>query len=388
MMEKNITRGIFTKRLLNAALWCALLALMAGCATSKKAEGPVFFPPPPDPPRVQFLTALNSSEDLVVKKKSFFGWLFGQEDDEGPVNIGKPYGVTVYKGKIYVCDLGGKIIIIDPEKREFDYMGKGKNLKGLKKPATIAIDAAGIMYIIDVERKEVLVYTPNGDFVRSMGKGTLGKPSGIILDEGNVYVLDFGNNAIFVFDQKNGELVRTMDQTMEGGKAIQAPTNFALDSHGVFYITNIVGSNVVMFDRDGHYLGAFGTLGDTFGEFARPKGVAIDHEGRVYVVDNGMQQVNIFTESGKKLLLPFGAPGLPKGSLNLPISIVVTNEMIPYFRQFADPGFILEDLIIVTNQYGNSKLSVYGLGHKEEAPAGQNKAGETPKPASAGETVK
>jgi hypothetical protein len=77
-----------------------------------------------------------------------------------------------------------------------------------------------------------------------------------------------------------------------------------------------------------------------------------------------MQQVDMFTEAGR-LLMPFGAPGLATGSLNLPVGIAVTKEMLPYFKQYADPSFEIESLVIVTNQFGNAKVSVYGVGHKK-----------------------
>lgn len=50
------------------------------------------------------------------------------------------------------------------------------------------------------------------------------------------------------------------------------------------------------------------------GDFARPKGVAVDSEGHIYVVDAAFGNVQIFNSEGL-LLLFFGqmgtGPGLP-----------------------------------------------------------------------------
>ena len=98
-------------------------------------------------------------------------------------------------------------------------------------------------------------------------------------------------------------------------------------------------------------------------KFALPKGVAVDREGRVYVVDARAQVVQIFNPEGK-LLLFFGEPNASRASLFLPASVAVDYQNVDLFRQYAAPGFELDYLVIVSNQYGRRKISVYGFGHK------------------------
>jgi hypothetical protein len=134
------------------------------------------------------------------------------------------------------------------------------------------------------------------------------------------------------------------------------------------------------YDVDGHLLLSFGKIGDFFGEFVRPKGIAVDKEGLIYVVDAGMQQVSIFNPQGR-LLMVFGTPGLPRGSMNLPAAIWVTTDNLEYFKRFSDPSFEVNQLIFVTNQSGWDKVSVYGFGHRKgSAPAGAEKGQSTAAP--------
>ena len=35
------------------------------------------------------------------------------------------------------------------------------------------------------------------------------------------------------------------------------------------------------------------------------------------------------------------------------------------FQKYAAPDFVLEELVIITNQLGVKKISVYGLGHRK-----------------------
>jgi hypothetical protein len=51
--------------------------------------------------------------------------------------------------------------------------------------------------------------------------------------------------------------------------------------------------------------------------------------------------------------------------LNLPAGIAVTKDNLQIFQQQAAPGFQLEKVIFVLNQYGKPSISVYGLGEMQ-----------------------
>jgi hypothetical protein len=55
-------------------------------------------------------------------------------------------------------------------------------------------------------------------------------------------------------------------------------------------------------------LGSFGRHGDGSGDLAMPKGVAVDRDGVVYVVDGLFDNVQLFDRSGA-FLLTLGAAG-------------------------------------------------------------------------------
>jgi acetoacetate decarboxylase len=48
--------------------------------------------------------------------------------------------------------------------------------------------------------------------------------------------------------------------------------------------------------------------------------------------------------------------------MNLPADIAVTSENLEFYQKLAAPDFILEQVIFVTNQYGDDKVAIYGLG--------------------------
>ena len=84
----------------------------------------------------------------------------------------------------------------------------------------------------------------------------------------------------------------------------------------------------------------------------------------IFVVDAATEVCQIFDESGK-LLLFFGEPEGSAAPLNLPAGVTVDYEHVAFFQKYAAPDFVLEELVIITNQLGVKKISVYGLGHRK-----------------------
>ncbi len=116
---------------------------------------------------------------------------------------------------------------------------------------------------------------------------------------------------------------------------------------------------VTVLDDRGELLQTFGSLGEMLGQFVRPKGVAVDREDRVYVVDAASEVVQIFNADGE-LLLFFGGAGNIPGGLNLPAKVVIDYDNVDLFADRVVPGYKIEYLVIVTSQFGPNKVSVFG----------------------------
>jgi len=357
------------------------LMLLAACGgPNKDALKTVFFPPLPDEPHIQHLFSFEDT--TIFEDKSLFKSLVsGMDNPDIETRLLKPYGIALYKGLLYVCDtVPNTVYRIDMANRKWEPLRGNTAAGALSKPIGLVIDERGRLYVSDVVRKEVLVYTAEGDFLKAMGKDILSKPVGVAVDNEFLYVLDFNDRLIRVLDRESGALVREIGQGAEKGDNLVQPTGIALDTKGFIYVTNAGTGKVLKLDKDGHVLFSFGKIGDFFGEFTRPKQIAVDKNGQIFVVDGGNQNVQIFDPT-PTLLLPFGMPGSPHGSMNLPVGITVTTELLDFFRKYADPSFAVEELIFVTNQSGKEKISVYGLGRytgtlpaRPAAPAAPEKA--------------
>ena len=338
------------------------LALLACSATPKQELKTVFFPPLPDEPRIQYLTSFNSNGFLTKEKSSFRLVVTGEEKEDADITIDKPLGIAVHNGVLYVCDMHqATVFIIDPDKKRFESLKGNAGPGALKKPAHVAVDEDGTIYVADTVRKEIMIYNAAGDFIRAIGRDLDMKPFAVAIDPEHIYVLDGLNMKVKVLDKNNYDLLREFGTGTTPDDTIWRPFNMTKDSHGNLYVTNIGTCKVLKMDVDGHVLLAFGQQGDAPGMFARPRGIAVDDAGLIWVVDAAFQNVQIFNEKGR-ILLNFGDPGSPAGSMNIPAGIAITKDRMEYFRKFADPDFNVEQLIFVTNQSGYDLVEVYGFG--------------------------
>ena len=351
----------------------ALLSMvLSGCAKEVVCSTkPTFFPPPPDEPRIQWLTGITSTKDIGAREEqsSFSLVASGKEKPDVIKKIGKAYGIAAHNGKIYVAETPyGRVTVIDPAKGTFEFLKGLAHPKGaLQAPVNLALDDEGNLYVADTGRKEIVVYDKQGNYVTAFGKnfGEGSKVVSVATFGNNLYALDLGISRVRVLDKKTGEEAGTFGYSDKPNQSLRAPGNFTIDAKGAVYVTNIGNNKVMKYDIDGNFLGSFGGTGDKAGNFVRPRGIAVDDIGRIYVVDGGFNVVELFDDQFRLLTL-FGWPGLETGSLDLPAGIVVTKDNLDYFRKFAVPGFQVDYLIMVVNQFGQDwcvpRISVYGMG--------------------------
>jgi len=356
-------------RFLRLAGSCLLLGVLAGCASTKPASKAAytFFPPSPDEPRIQFLTAFSSDAE-IGRTRSFADFVTGEQPAGGLV---KPYGLALHGGKIFVCDTVGSLIeVFDLNRHRAAYFapqGEGK----LRVPINLTIDTDGTRYVADTGRNQVVVYDNDGNFLSAIGKTGEMKPADVAVSSNRLYVGDMLNHVVRVYnkaDQKFLFTIPSTNSTVPAAGKLFSPANLALDQTGRLLVSDVGGFAIQVYDLDGKYLRTLGQQGLEAGSFARPKGVAVDHQGRAYVVDAATQVAQIFDAEGR-LLLYFGQPGAStRGQLTLPASIKVDYDHVGYFQKYLAPGYQCEYLILVTSQFGPNKVSVYGFLKQPAAP--------------------
>lgn len=351
------TRAILLFRL--AVLAGGLAA--AGCATRPPPKQEyITFPAPPDEPRIQFLGGFSSETDLSHPSR-LARFLFG--GTQGAFKpLWKPYGATLTKGNVLICDTQGKsLVTVDLQKRKFSYLrpaGQGT----IALPLNVAVDSAGTRYITDSKREQVLIFDKNNGYVDAMGQRGEMKPRGVAVAGDRLYVSDISNHCVRVYGLPDRKLLMTVPKDPADEKSrLYSPTNIAVDREGRMYVSDTGGFAVHVFDAEGSHVRRIGEQGAEAGRFAMPKGIGVDREGRVYVVDAATTVVQLFDKEGR-LLMYFGYPQTsgPAG-LYLPAGLAVDYENVDQFKHLVAPGYTIDYLIVVVSQAGPRKISVFGF---------------------------
>jgi streptogramin lyase len=101
------------------------------------------------------------------------------------------------------------------------------------------------------------------------------------------------------------------------------PTCIALDSQQTVYISDEWLNRISMFTKDGEYIGKWAERpGTGDGELDRPSGMAFDAEDNLFIVDSGNNRVQKFTKDGA-FLSKWGTAGSGEGELNMPWGIAI-----------------------------------------------------------------
>lgn len=351
-----------------ACMFCGCQQAEVG-PTEEKISEPVFFPPLPDKPRLQFLTSFSSLEDFggenTAKPGKFEEFIVGKAEEKKAELIIRPYGTALYDGKLYICDTARGVLVIDVKNRKHSYLTKDSRLIN---PVCISIDD-GVKYITDPKAPGVFVFDRNDKLIAIFGKDIDIVPLSVVVRGQRCYVTDQKSKQVIVLDKTTGEEITRIGKQIPDGMGLQGNEeaqfrligDLALDKEGNLFVTDRVTAQISKFDAKGLFVRTYGEMGDAIANFIRPKGVAVDREDRIWVVDAATQVCKIYNTEGL-LLLYFGMAGNSPGKMNLPATVTLDYDNVELFQEYAAKGAQLEFLAIITNQYGPHKVSVFGFG--------------------------
>ena len=133
---------------------------VAGCAHTGSKPQWVYFPPPPDPPRVVHLVSFNSLHELIEPKENWVDMFRGARAESW---VGRPMGIAWGADTLYICDTHADCVHAWNLRT-----GEARRLGGggeLKKPVAVAVDHTGTVYVADTVRGEVVALGPStGEF--------------------------------------------------------------------------------------------------------------------------------------------------------------------------------------------------------------------------------
>ena len=349
----------------------AAISSLIGCSGGQSTAGKpaatdqrVYFPPPPAPPRLQFLTSFKDAEPWASKRKketNFTEWLVGTEKagTDASTHFEGPYGMAVHNGRFYICDVArDRVHVIDTATGVYSLLGTRETIKN---PVNITIDADGTKYVCDSGRRMVLVYDAQDQFVSEFGRPDQWTPLDLAIGANEeLYVCDVTGGEIEVWTRQ-GQFLRTIGTKGDAPDQLRNPTNLDIGPDGRIHVVDSFLRCVKIFDPQGTFVDVIGGPGEVLGGFARPKGIAIDPHGVVFVADTQYNVIQAFTPEGK-LLLVFGKSVKEPYGLGMPAGLLIDKSSIDIFRKFVAPTFAPEYLLFVVNQFGKNKIAVFAYG--------------------------
>ena len=213
--------------------------------------------------------------------------------------------------KIYIADSNNNMVHL------FDRAGQYQRaITGLERPTAVAVDIEGRIYIGNARNGggsgNVEVYDSNLLLIGKLGvgNGEFKTPVGIALDSaGLIYVVDGGKHKVNIYNS-DLSFKSSFGSQGSGNGQFQAPSSIAINE-----ITSEIlvpdmtaatdSARVQVFDFNGVFKRSFVTTGtDDLGEtvaFVRPFGIAVDTLDRIYVTDGYQNVVTVYDTAGNYL---------------------------------------------------------------------------------------
>lgn len=237
----------------------------------------------------------------------------------------QPLGIAVTPdgSRIYVGESGGQqmIHIYDRDGRELAHFTPPGNNSFSGIPNGISLDDEGRVFVADSGRNEIDIYDAGGNFkqaIKPVKEGWI--PASVLVEGKSVLVpgrngntegvLGLGLDGKLQFQFGHHDETGTADGFNDASKAV-------LDARGRLYVSDAQNARLAVFDVNRKFL--YSLTG-----FSLPRGMAIDDDQKLYIVDTIDQMIKVYDVGGTdkpQHLFDFGNYGIGDGEFNYPNDI-------------------------------------------------------------------
>lgn len=293
------------------------------------------WPPPPDEARIKLETIFTGRGDVEAESR-FKKVLIGASPQTAYDYLRKPHAVAFDShGRILITDAETSALLrFDRVERRMDVLGTQGRIK-LKNPLGLHVSPSDVAYVADIGWQQVIAFDAESKLVAVYGKpGEMANPTDAVLsaDGTRLFVADSKGHKIAVYDAKTAALVTTFGKRGPGEGEFNFPTSLAIDREGRLFVVDQANARVQVLTAEGEYVDQLGTLGVGFGRFVRPKDVVIDEVGFIYVTDFAFNNFQLF-DADFSLLTFVGEGGRSPGQFLGASGIAVRGDEIAVVDQ-------------------------------------------------------
>lgn len=200
-------------------------------------------------------------------------------------------------------------------------------------------DLRDLVIVSDWGNNRIVVLDRSGNTRKVIRE--LAGPVGLAKDKaaGRLYVAEQAANRIRVFDSEN---FVNIDTIYAQNPPFDEPRGIWVDDDGTIYVVDTNQSRVVVFNRNGEQLYTFGREGMEDDQFYYPRGITMDIRGNLWIADTVHHAVKVFDRNGN-FLYRFGQAG--SGELDF--------DRVRYVSTAGEYAFV--------SDYNNHRVKVYDL---------------------------
>jgi streptogramin lyase len=241
-----------------------------------------------------------------------------QRCNTGPIGS-EPSGTELREPGSIALDAAGNLWVADAGSARIDEFnaagefvtgfgseGRNRRFDEFGQPHGVAIGAGGAVWVADLERERVVRLNADGEVAFSFtplvgGEGPAIYPWWIASNgSGDLWVASVQDEGYYVQEyNEDGEYMREVGSDGSGTGQFEGQGQIAVDANGDVWVVDESAHRVEEFNEDGEYLRQVGSQGTGPGQFEYPEGIAADSRGDVWVADATDQRLEEFNEHGE-----------------------------------------------------------------------------------------
>ena len=187
----------------------------------------------------------------------------------------------------------------------------------------VAINSKGHIFLLHRGPSPLMEFDADGKFIRALGDGLFDRPHGLRIDaEDNIWTTDLAGHVVCKFSP-TGRILMVLGVRGRPGewhdyghlRLFNEPNDVAFAKSGDLIVLQGHGkapSQVLTFDRDGNFKGAWGRHGNAPGELDLPHSVVLDPDGLLHIADRNNARIQVFDVDGR-FVRESRHPGTPCG---------------------------------------------------------------------------
>jgi len=206
-------------------------------------------------------------------------------------------------GGIYVVDGANDRIVRFAADGKLAEQFTGPADMPLKAPVAIKRDAAGTLWIADTGNARLVLRAGDGTYTAITVPAPDAKkhadPTGLAIkpDGKRTYVVDADSHRVLIRDNASGEWKILGGWGVALGQ-FRWPYMICMGAEDYVIVTEAVGARAQMISPEDHWAGQIARFGVAMGDLYRPKGVAVDAAGRVFIGDSTIGVIQVFGTRG------------------------------------------------------------------------------------------